>query len=53
MSGVTGAISQAIVNQMNFSVAIVKQQNEAQKGLIDMIMATVDANRGQNVDIAV
>lgn len=53
MSGVTGAISQAVVNQMNFSMAMVKKQNDAQKGLIEMIMATVDQTRGQNLNISV
>lgn len=52
MSGVTGAISQAMVTQLNFSMAMVKKQNEAQQGLIEMITATVDQNRGRNLDIS-
>lgn len=53
MSGVTGAVSQAMVTQLNFSMSMVKKQNEAQKGLIEMIMATVDQTRGQNLNISV
>lgn len=53
MSGVTGAVSQAMVTQMNFSMSMVKKQAEQQQGLIEMIMASTDAMRGQNLDIAV
>lgn len=53
MSSVTGAISQAMVTQMNFSVSMLKKQNEAQQGLIEMITASADALRGQTLDIAV
>jgi hypothetical protein len=53
MSAVTGAVSQAMVSQMNFSMAMVKKQTEAQQGLIEMIAASADALRGQTLDIAV
>ncbi len=53
MSGVTGAISQAIITQMNASMGMMKKQAEAQQGLIEMIAASADTLRGQTLDIAV
>lgn len=53
MSAVTGAISQAMVTQMNFSMAMVKKQTEAQNSFIEMIAASADMTRGQTLDIAV
>lgn len=49
----TGAISQAIVTQMNLNMSLVKKQAEVQQGLVEMIATATDMMRGQNLDIAV
>lgn len=51
MSAVTGAVSQAMVTQMNFSASMLKKQADAQNGFIEMIAKTADASRGGNVDL--
>lgn len=48
----TGAISQAIVTQMNFANAMVKRQADVQNQFIEMIASSADMSRGQNVDIS-
>lgn len=53
MSAVSGAISQAILTQIGASVAMVKNANQTQQAIVEMVAATVDANRGQNLNISV
>lgn len=48
----TGAISQALVTQMNFSASVMKKQVEAQNQFIEMIAASADMMRGQNLDVS-
>lgn len=47
----TGAISQALVTQMNFATSVMKKQAEAQTQFIEMIAASADMTRGQNLDV--
>lgn len=52
MSAISAVHAQAAMTQLNMALSMVKKQNEAQQGMIEMIAASVDAYRGQNLNIS-
>lgn len=50
---VSGLAAQQGVNQLKMTTSMVKSAANAEKAIVDMISATVDASRGKNLDIRV
>jgi hypothetical protein len=52
MSAVTAAYTQQSLTQLNIAVAVQKSANEANQKMVNLIAASVDSQRGQNVNIS-
>lgn len=50
---VSGIAAQQALFRLNLSMAVMKTANEAQQAMVEMVAATVDASRGQNLNISV
>lgn len=53
MSAVAAVTSQAALTQLNISMAVTKKSHEMQQNLVEMIAASVDSQRGGNLNISV
>ena len=51
--GISGVLTQQILTQINVSVAVLKSTNNAQQQLVNLVAASVDQARGQNLNISV
>ncbi len=49
---VSGIAAQQAVFQSKIGVSMMKSANQAQQAIVEMVAATVDSQRGQNLDIS-
>ena len=49
MSAVAAVYTQQSLTQLNIALAVQKSANESQQKMIELIAASVDSQRGQNV----
>ena len=52
MSAVTGVYTQQMMTQLNVAIAVQKSAYEADQKMVNLIAASVDSQRGQNVNIS-
>lgn len=50
---ISGIVAQQAVSSLKMGTSMLKSANNAQQALVEMVAATVDSSRGQNVDISV
>lgn len=53
MSAVAAVATQAALTQLNLSMSLAKKAHEAEGQFIEMIAASIDMTRAQNLDISV
>lgn len=51
--GVSGIAAEQALSQIKMGMAMMKSQQQAQMAIVEMVAATVDASRGQNLDVSV
>lgn len=50
---VSAIAAQQSISSLRLTVAMVKSAHEAEQAIVNMVAASVDAQRGQNLDISV
>lgn len=52
MSAVSGVYTQQMLTQLNIAMAVQKSSYDANQKMVNLIAASVDSQRGQNVNIS-
>lgn len=49
----SGIVAQQAVSQLNLATSLTKTAQKAEQAIVNMIAASVDQTRGQNLDVSV